>query len=52
VGKGEKRVEQVGTAGCEGVSMCAMCFVNLTGAAQDGVVFNDISHYLRRAFVS
>ncbi len=32
--------------------MCPMCFVNLSGAASDDVTFNDISHYLHRAFVS
>ncbi|NLO28176.1 MAG: (Fe-S)-binding protein [Actinobacteria bacterium] len=37
---------------CEIVTMCPMCFVNLAAAAPDGVALNDISHYLRRAYVS
>lgn len=48
----EKRVEQLKAAGSEVVTMCPMCFVNLSGAVSDGVVFKDISHYLHRAFVS
>jgi Fe-S oxidoreductase len=48
----QKRVEQLRAASSEVVTMCPMCFVNLSGAAPDGVVFNDISHYLHRAFVS
>jgi len=48
----QKRVEQLRAAGSEVVTMCPMCFVNLTGAAPEGVAFNDISHYLHRAFVS
>lgn len=47
-----KRVEQLREAGSEVVTMCPMCFVNLNSAAPDGVSLNDISHYLRRAFVS
>ena len=48
----EKRVEQLMAAGSEVVTMCPMCFVNLSSAAPDGVTFNDISHYLHRAFVA
>jgi Fe-S oxidoreductase len=46
-----KRVEQLREAGSEVVTMCPMCLINLGNAASDGVTFNDISHYLRRAFV-
>ncbi|MCE5253729.1 MAG: (Fe-S)-binding protein [Actinomycetia bacterium] len=48
----QKRVEQLRAAGSEVVTMCPMCYVNLSGAAPEGVVFNDISHYLYRAFVA
>jgi Fe-S oxidoreductase len=48
----EKRVQQLSEAGSEGITMCPMCFVNLSGAAHEGVTFNDISHYLQRAFLS
>ncbi len=47
-----KRVEQLREAGSEIVTMCPMCLINLGTAASDGVTFNDISHYLRRAFVN
>lgn len=47
-----KRIDQLRAVGSEVVTMCPMCFVNLSGAAEDGVVLNDISHYLHRAFVS
>ena len=47
-----KRVEQLAAVSSEVVTMCPMCFVNLSGAAPDGVTFNDISHYLHRASVS
>jgi len=47
-----KRAEQLKTAAHEVVTMCPMCFVNLSNAAPDGVTFNDLSHYLHRAFVS
>ncbi len=46
-----KRMEQLRAMGSEVVTMCPMCFVNLS-AVGDGVVLNDISHYLHRAFVS
>jgi Fe-S oxidoreductase len=48
----QKRVEQLQAVASEVVTMCPMCFVNLSGAAPDGVILNDISHYLHRAFVS
>ncbi len=47
----EKRVGQLTDVTSEVVTMCPMCFINLSGAAPEGVTFNDISHYLRRAFV-
>jgi Fe-S oxidoreductase len=48
----QKRVEQLRATGSEIVTMCPMCLVNLSGAADDRVTFSDISHYLARAFVS
>ncbi len=48
----QKRVEQLSEAGSEVVTMCPMCLVNLSNAAPDDVTFNDISHYLHRAFVA
>lgn len=48
----KKRVEQLQAVASEVVTMCPMCFVNLSEAAPEGVVFKDISHYLHRAFVS
>jgi Fe-S oxidoreductase len=47
----QKRAEQLGATASEVVTMCPMCFVNLSEAAPDGTTFNDISHYLHRAFV-
>jgi Fe-S oxidoreductase len=47
-----KRVEQLSEAGSEVVTMCPMCLINLSNAASDGVKFQDISHYLHRAFVA
>jgi Fe-S oxidoreductase len=47
-----KRVDQLREAGSEIVTMCPMCLINLGNAASGGVTFNDISHYLRRAFVT
>jgi Fe-S oxidoreductase len=47
-----KRAEQLKAAAPEVVTMCPMCFVNLSNAAPDGVTFNDLSHYLHRAFVA
>ncbi len=43
------RVEQLRAAGTEAVTMCPMCFVNLSGAADGTVRFKDISEYLREA---
>jgi len=48
----EKRVEQLAAVSSDVVTMCPMCFVNLSGAAPAGVTFQDLSHYLERAFVS
>ena len=48
----EKRVGQLTDVSSEVVTMCPMCFINLSGAAPEGVTFNDISHYLHRAFVA
>jgi len=47
----QKRAEQLRATASEVVTMCPMCFVNLSNAAPDGTTFNDISHYLHRAFV-
>ena len=47
-----KRVEQLRTAGNEVITMCPMCLINLGSAASDGMKFEDISHYLYRAFVA
>ncbi len=47
-----RRAEQLRAAGSEVVTMCPMCFVNLSDAASEGVAIEDISHYLYRAFVS
>jgi Fe-S oxidoreductase len=46
------RVEQQKKVGDEVVTMCPMCYVNLSGASNGDMAFNDISHYLKRAFVS
>jgi Fe-S oxidoreductase len=46
-----KRVEQLQAAAPEVVTMCPMCLINLGNAAPEAVTFNDISHYLCRAFV-
>lgn len=48
----QKRVQQLREAAPEVVTMCPMCLVNLSNATPDGVTFNDISHYLHRAFVA
>lgn len=48
----KKRVEQLRAAGTEVVTMCPMCLINLGNAGSDGMKFNDISHYLYRAFVA
>lgn len=48
----EKRVAQLRAAGDEAVTMCPMCFVNLSSAAGSTMRFRDISEYLREAFAS
>jgi len=48
----EKRVAQLRAAGTDAVTMCPMCFVNLSGAAAGTVRFKDISEYLREAYSS
>jgi Fe-S oxidoreductase len=45
-----KRVAQLREAAPDGVTMCPMCFVNLSGAADGDMRFQDISHYLRQAY--
>lgn len=45
-----KRVEQLQAIAPEVATMCPMCLINLKGAAPAGVSFNDLSHYLKRAF--
>jgi Fe-S oxidoreductase len=47
----QKRVEQLKEAASEVVTMCPMCLINLSSGAPDDISFNDISHYLCRAFV-
>jgi Fe-S oxidoreductase len=47
-----KRGEQLAAASREVVTMCPMCLINLSGAAPEGTSFNDLSHYLRQAFMS
>jgi Fe-S oxidoreductase len=48
----KKRVGQLREAGTQVVTMCPMCFVNLSDAASADVQISDISQYLHRAFVS
>jgi Fe-S oxidoreductase len=48
----QKRARQLKDTAPEVVTMCPMCFVNLSNAAPEGVTFNDISHYLHKAFVA
>jgi Fe-S oxidoreductase len=48
----EKRVTQLRAAAPDAVTMCPMCFVNLSGAAGDTMRFKDISQYLRAAYAS
>jgi len=48
----QKRVEQLRAAGSDGVTMCPMCFVNLSSAAGGTMRFRDISDYLREASTS
>lgn len=47
-----KRAAQLAEASPHIVTMCPLCLVNLRGAAAPGTTFNDISHYLTRAFVA
>jgi Fe-S oxidoreductase len=48
----KKRVAQLREAAPNAVTMCPMCFVNLSGVADAGMHFEDISHYLREAYGS
>jgi len=48
----EKRVAQLRAAAPDAVTMCPMCFVNLSGAAGETMRFKDISQYLREAYAS
>jgi Fe-S oxidoreductase len=48
----EKRVAQLRAAAPDAVTMCPMCFVNLSNAAGDSMRFKDISQYLREAYAS
>jgi len=47
-----KRVEELRHAAPQAVTMCPMCFVNLSAAAGDDLRFRDISEYLREAYAS
>jgi Fe-S oxidoreductase len=47
-----RRVGELGAAASEVVTMCPMCYVNLSGAADGAVRFTDISEYLRNAYAS
>jgi Fe-S oxidoreductase len=47
-----KRVAQLRDAAPDCVTMCPMCFVNLSNAAGDTMRFTDISQYLREAYTS
>jgi Fe-S oxidoreductase len=46
------RVAQLRAAATDCVTMCPMCFVNLSTAAGDTMRFKDISQYLREAYAS
>ena len=48
----EKRVAQLREAGTDAVTMCPMCYVNLSNAAGETMCFKDISEYLREAHAS
>jgi Fe-S oxidoreductase len=48
----EKRVAQLSAEAPDAVTMCPMCFVNLSTAAGDTMRFKDISQYLREACAS
>ena len=47
-----KRVDELRRAAPQAVTMCPMCFVNLSAAAGDGLRFRDISEYLIEAYAS
>jgi len=46
----EKRVAQLRAAAADAVTMCPMCFVNLSNAAGSTLRIRDISEYLREAY--
>ncbi len=52
IANAEKRVAQLREAAPDAVTMCPMCFVNLSNAAGDTMRFKDISQYLREAYAS
>lgn len=52
IANAEKRVAQLREAAPDAVTMCPMCFVNLSNAAGDTMRFKDISQYLRAAYAS
>ena len=47
-----KRVEELRRAAPDAVTMCPMCFVNLSAAAGETMRFTDISEYLCQAYAS
>jgi len=47
-----RRVAELEAAASEVVTMCPMCYVNLSGAGGGAVRFRDISDYLRNAYAS
>ncbi len=47
-----KRAEQLAQVATEVVTMCPMCLINLRNAATPDITLNDLSHYLKRAFVA
>jgi len=47
-----KRIEELRAAASDGVTMCPMCFVNLSDAAGATMRFKDISQYLREAYTT
>ncbi len=47
-----RRVAQLRDVAPAGVTMCPLCLVNLRKAAGDSMQFQDISHYLSRAYAS
>ncbi|MCL4442390.1 MAG: (Fe-S)-binding protein [Firmicutes bacterium] len=51
VQQASKRVGQLKEAGCNVVTMCPICYVNLGKAAGSGIAFEDISSYLVRAYL-